>query len=446
MNTPTGNTITTAELAIALMVSLARHLPRADQRVRSGSWNKKGLLGTELTGKTLGDVGLGRIGRVVAERALGLAMNVVAHDPYLSAGSAAGSSASPLRGVDLLELDDLLARSDFVSLHVPLSDSTRNLISRERIALMKPGARLINAARGGLVDEAAVLQALEEHRLAGAAFDVLAEEPPGVGHPLLAREDVILTPHLGASSHEAQYKVAVGIAEQFIAFFEEGVAHNAVNAPAVSSQTLRALRHYVLVAERMGAFMAQRMRAPIGRIEFTVAGEISKQDQGYLSLAFLVAVLRQSMDVGVNMVNAPRLANERGIRVLEGREDLSPHYTSLLEARVQSKDGKEEHRVRGTVFGEHPRFVAIDDVHVDLEPAGHILLTRHNDRPGVLGQIGTILGQAGVNIGRVELGPPAPGSDGLASAFLSLGEAPEESVLESIRGLEPIEFAQVLRL
>ena len=442
MNTPTGNTITTGELAIALMVALARHVARADRRVRGGTWNKKGLLGSELTGKTLGVVGLGRIGRVVAERGMGLAMEVVAHDPYLGDTG----TPSPVRGVELFELDELLARSDFVSLHVPLSDGTRNLLSRERIARMKPGARLINAARGGLVDESAVLEALEEGRLAGAAFDVLAEEPPPADHPLLARDDVILSPHLGASSHEAQYKVAVGIAEQFVTFFQEGVAHNAINAPALSAQTLRALRHYVLVAERMGSFIAQRAQSPIGRIEFNVSGEVAQEDSGYLALAFLVAVLRQSMDAGVNMVNAPRLAQERGIRLLESREDVSQNYTSLLEARVTSKDESETHRVGGTVFGDHPRFVLIDGVHVDLEPAGPMLMTRHNDKPGVLGQIGTILGEAGVNIGRVELAPPPPDSDELAAAFLSLDEQPPEAVLDRIRGLDPIVSAQVVEL
>ncbi len=442
MNTPEGNTITTAELAIALMVSLARHVPLADRRVRAGSWSKKGLLGTELAGKTIGVVGLGRIGRVVAERAAGLSMNVIAADPYLSQTGA----GSPLAGVELIELDQLLARADFVSLHVPLSESTRNLISRDRIARMKKGARLINAARGGLVDERALADALAAGHLAGAALDVLSEEPPPPDHPLLAREDVIFTPHLGASSQEAQYKVAVAIAEQIALYFEEGVAHNAVNAPALSAQALRAIRHYVLAAEKMGAFVAQRARKPIGRIEFTVSGEIAKKDRGYLALAFLVAVLRQSMDEGVNMVNAPHLAAERGIRLLESHEEDAQVFTSLLDARITSKDGSESHRVAGTVFGIEPRLVRVDDMHVDLDPTGHVLITRHHDRPGVLGQIGTLLGAAGVNIRRVELGPPALDSGDLAMAFFTLYAAPPEAVVDQIRALEPIRSAEHIRL
>jgi D-3-phosphoglycerate dehydrogenase len=435
MNTPTGNTVTTAELAISLLCSVARHIPRADRRTRAGEWQKQGLMGTELTGKTLGIVGLGRIGRVVAERAQGLRMEVVAHDPYLTGAGA----SSPVEGVELLGLDELLARADFVTLHVPLTDGTRNLLSRERLALMKPGARLINAARGGLVDEAALAEALGEGRLAGAALDVLAQEPPGPGHPLIGREDVILTPHLGASSHEAQLNVAIGIAEQTATFFEDGVAHNAVNAPAVSAQTRKALGRYILLAEKMGSFLAQRLEAPVRKLELTVAGELAKQDARVLELALLTAVLRQSMDVGVNFVNAPLLAKERGLRILKGEESDALNFTSLLKARVSSKGGAESHAVCGTVFGEFPRFVRVEDMHVDFDPSGHLLVTRHTDRPGVLGTIGSLLGAAGVNIRRVELGPPTAGNDGFASAFLSLYDPPPPGVVDQIRAFEPVE-------
>jgi len=442
MNTPTGNTVTTAELAIALLVALARHIPRADRQVRSGSWKKSTLVGTELSGKVLGIVGLGRIGRVVAERAQAMHMEVVAADPYLSKTGA----GSPIAGVELLELDELLGRSDFVSLHLPLSEGTRNLISRERIATMKRGARLINAARGGLVDEAALAEALESGHLAGAALDVLAEEPPAADHPLLAREDVVLTPHLGASSLEAQVKVAADIAEQVVAFFRDGVAHNAVNAPAVSAQTMREIRHYLLLAERMGAYLAQRMREPIRKIEFTTSGEVAEKDEGHLSLAFLAAALRQSMDVGVNFVNAPLLARERGIRLLVSADDDPEFYRSLLKARVSSRGGAESHLVSGTVFGAIPRFVRIDDMHVDLEPSGTMLITRHYDQPGVLGMIGTLLGEERVNIRRVELGPATETSGGLASAFLTLYGTPSPAVLERVRALAPIEYAQLVHL
>ncbi|MFT4539317.1 MAG: D-3-phosphoglycerate dehydrogenase [Planctomycetota bacterium] len=442
MNTPTGNTTTTAELAIALITSLARHLPRADRTTRSGSWSKKGLMGTELTGKCLGVVGLGRIGRVVAERGMGLAMNVIAADPYLTKTGA----GSPVAGVDLLELDDLLARADFVSLHIPLMDSTRGLISEERIAKMKPGARLINAARGGLIDEAALAVALDEGRLAGAALDVLAEEPPSDDHPLMGRDDVILTPHLGASSHEAQRNVAVQVADQISAFFRDGVANNAINAPALPAKALRELTPYIRLAEKMGSFLAQRCEEPIRKIELTFTGEIVSREAKYLELAFTAAVLRHGLGRPVNFVNAPLLAKERGLRVLHSEEIEPSFFTNRLKARVSSKGGSASHVVSGTTYGDEPRFTRIDEIHVDIAPAGHMLVTRHTDSPGVLGKLGTILGEAGVNIRRVELGPPTQASGGYAAAFLTMYSSPNAKVMDSLRELEPVEHVQLIEL
>ena len=441
MNTPTGNTTTTGELAIALLVAIARNVAAGDRRVRAGNWNKKGLLGAELTGKRLGVIGLGRIGRVVAERALGLKLEVCAHDPYLMQTGA----DSPIPGVPLMELDELLACSDFVTLHVPLLESTRNLLSAERIAMMKPGARLINAARGGLVDEAALTVALDEGRLAGAALDVLAEEPPGLDHPLVGREDVILTPHMGASSHEAQHNVAVGIAEQIADFLVEGVAHNSVNAPAVDSQTLRAIAPYVILAEKIGAFLAQRCGGPVRKLEVTLGGEIAELDEGYLALSVLVGVLNQT-ELGVNRVNAPLIAKDRGIRVLSGTESETHSFQSLLKVRASTPGGEESHLVTGTVFGRAPRFVRIDELHLDLAPEGCILITTHSDCPGVMGHIGTLLGDAQVNIRRVELGTGEGELSTTASGFLSLDSEPEEQVMDAIRAVEGIQEVRLVRL
>lgn len=441
MNTPTGNTTTTGELAIALLVSVARHVVTGDRRVRAGTWSKKGLLGAELTGKRLGVVGLGRIGRVVAERALGLKMEVVGHDPYLSAAGA----GSPVNGVELLELDELLATSDFVTLHVPLLDSTRNLLSEERIALMKPGARLVNAARGGLVDEAALARALDEGRLAGAALDVLAEEPPSADHPLVGRDDVILTPHMGASSHEAQHRVAVDIAKQIADFLLEGVAHNSVNAPAVDSDTLRRIAPYVILAEKIGAFLAQRTKGPVRKLEVTVGGELSGTDPDYLALSVLVGALNQS-ELGVNRVNAPLIAKDRGVRVFTNNDGDAHSYASLLKVRASTQGGEESHLVSGTVFGRAPRFVRVDDLHLDLAPEGCILITRHSDRPGVMGRIGTLLGDADVNIRRVELGTPEKAGADHAAGFLSLDAEPPQDVLDAIAAVDGIEEARLVRL
>jgi len=440
MNTPLGNTVTTAELAISLMCSLSRHIPKADRGTRSGSWKKKGLMGTELTGKTLGVIGLGRIGQVAAKRALGLEMNVIAHDPYLS--SRGGDS--PISAVDLVELDELLSQADFVTLHVPLLDSTRNLISEEKLALMKPSARLINAARGGLVDEAALAVALEEGRLAGAALDVMAEEPPAPDHPLVGRDDVILTPHLGASSHEAQENVARQVAEQISTFFIEGVAKNAVNAPAVPAETLREIAPYVLLAEKLGAFLRQRCDGAVKKLEITVSGE-AKGSAEYLSLATLVGLLR-SGEMGANYVNANLLATERNIRVLNAVDEEAGAYQSLIKVRASTQGGEDSHLVTGTIFGRSPRFVRIDDLHLDLDPSGDLLMTRHHDRPGVMGQLGTMIGESGLNISRLELGTAKSQEDDIALAFFSLDDGPSDALVGSIRALDPIEEVLTIKL
>ncbi len=444
MNTPTGNTTTTGELAVALMVALARHLPRADRDVRAGVWKKKHLTGVQLTDKRLGVVGLGRIGRVVAERGVGLGMHVVAYDPYL-----ASAESSPVPGVELAGLDELIATSDFVTLHVPLLDSTRDLISAERIAAMKPGARLINAARGGLVDEAAVAAALDSGHLAGAAFDVLAEEPPPADHPLVGRDDVIITPHIGASSSEAQVKVAVDIAHQVSRLLLEGRADNAVNAPAVDAAELAFLAPYLGLAERMGRYLAQRADGPVRKLEVTYEGELSERDTRPLALSLLSGLLSHGTDRGVNFVNAPAIAEERGLRLLEGRESDAGAFQCLIKVRASTQGGADSHIVSGTVFGKRPRFVRIDDLHLDLAPEGHVLVTSHDDVPGVVGRLGNLLGEAGVNIRRIELGKPSRGAgdpEFPAQGFLQIDRDTSAELLGEIRDLDFIRDARVVHL
>ena len=441
MNTPRGNATTTAELAIALLLSLARHIPRADRLVRSGKWKAKGLVGTEVHNKTLGVLGLGRIGRLVAERGRGLGMKVVAYDPYLSDEG----GGSPVSGVELLELDALLARADFVSVHVPLNDSTRNLLSWEQFARLKSGARLIQAARGGVVDEEAVLDALSSGKLAGAAFDVFAVEPPPKDHPLLAREDVIVTPHLGASSEEAQLRVALDIAQQIVNFLAQGVAENAVNAPALPAESLAEMAPYLVLADKLGSFLAQRMRGQIRKVELAVGGEITRHGIEHVRLAFLVGVLRHTHERSVNFVNAPALARERGILVLERREERPDFRGGEISVLASEKAGGRSLTVAGAVFGREPRIVAVDDLRLDLPPKGVLLVTQHKDQPGVLGQIGSILGRYQINIQRLEL---APGLSAGASAhgYLTLSPEPGEAVLEALRSSGAIEELQLLRL
>ncbi|HED67012.1 MAG TPA: phosphoglycerate dehydrogenase [Planctomycetes bacterium] len=443
MNTPLGNATTTAELAITLLLALARHIPRADRMVRSGVWKKSQLVGTEITGKTLGVIGLGRIGRIVAERARGLGMRVIAHDPYLGTPK---DGESPVPGVELLDLAALLAEVDFLTIHVPLTPGTRGLISWREFQAIKPGARLIQASRGGIVDEEAALDALRSGTLSGAAFDVFSEEPPPKDHPLLAREDVILTPHLGASSAEAQLRVAVDIAEQISDFLLEGDTRYAVNAPTLPPDQRGELGPYLDLARRIGCFLAQRIAGPIRKVELTVAGEIARFDLEHLRLAFLVGVLQQSMEAVVNTVNAPSLARERGILVLEGTTEEARFRAGELRVRAVAPDGGRSVAVAGAVFGRDPRLTEVDGIRLDLALQGSLLVTRHRNVPGVVGNIGTLLGSHGVNIRRVELAPSGS-HDGRSMGFLTLeGSGVDERLVAEVNELDGIEEASLLHL
>ena len=439
MNTPLGNATTTAELAIALLFSLARHVPRADRATHAGSWKKKGLLGTEVTGKTLGVLGFGRIGRLVAERAKGVGMRVVAYDPFLDR-----DSDSPVPGTELVDKDELLRRADFLTLHVPLTDSTRDLISWEELRAVKPGAYLINAARGGVVNEEAVLDALTDGRLAGAAFDVFTEEPPPADHPLLQRDDVIVTPHLGASSKEAQLRVALDVAEQVARFLVDGVAQNAINAPTLPAEAMSEVAPFLVLAESMGRMIAQRMDGLPRKLELTVRGEVCRHGLQHLRLALLTGVLQKALGAGgVNFVNAPALARERGILVLEsGEGEADYRHGEIAVSAIESAGGPGTELV-GTVFGREPRLVRVDGVDLDLPPRGVVLITRHHDRPGVLGQLGTALGSAGVNIQRLELGPLAE-NGGLACGFLTVDGPPSQAVLDALREIDALESLEVV--
>jgi D-3-phosphoglycerate dehydrogenase len=368
-------------------------------------------------------------------------MKVVAYDPYL-----ATDGASPVAGVELAEMDELLARADFLSVHVPLNDSTKNLVSWKELQKMKPGARLIQASRGGVVDEEAVLDALTAGRLAGAAFDVFTQEPPPADHPLFARDDVILTPHLGASSEEAQLRVALDIAHQITAYLTTGVAENAVNAPTLPAESMAEVAPFLSLSEKLGSFLAQRMKGQIRKVEFTVGGEIARHGVEHLKLAFLVGALRHTCDRSVNVVNAPALARERGILVLESREERPDFRLGEITVRATEKSGGKAHHVSGTVFGREPRLYAVDDERLDITPRGVLLITRHEDQPGVLGQIGSLLGRYQVNIERLELSPGKPGTKEPALGFLTLGAEPGPAVLEALRSMPAMVGIEILKL
>jgi len=441
MNTPGGNTLSTAELALALCFALARNIAAASRRTREGSWSKKGLVGAEMTGKTLGIVGLGRVGGLLAERARALGMRVLAADPYL----AAAGKGSPIAGVDLVELDALLPQVDFLSMHVPLVDGTNDMIGARELALMKKSAYVVNTSRGGVVNEQALREALDRGALAGAALDVLLEEPPKPDHPLLKHDKLIVTPHLGASSVEAQDRVGDMIAEQIAEFLLNGTARNAVNMPAYGREQLQRMAPALELGERMGAFAVQLVEGPVAKVEVTACGALAEHGTEPFRLACLVGLLRHVVGAGVNFVNAPLVARERGIRVLESVEDESIYHDGHLLLRLEGVNGGGA-SVRGALFGRTPYLTRIDGVHVDLEPKGAILVTRHEDRPGVLGRIGTVLGEHGVNILRVDLGRPSHDQGALASAYLSVDKLVGKDVLDELRRIEPIRWVSCVRL
>ena len=433
MNTPFGNSITTAEHAIALMVALARDIPAANASTHAGKWEKNRFMGVELYGKTFGLIGCGNIGSIVADRARGLKMHVIAFDPYLSP-----ERAKDL-GVEKVELADLLARADFISLHTPLTNETRNIISADAIARMKKGARLINCARGGLVDEVAVKAALDSGQLAGAAFDVFEEEP-AKSNPLFGNEKVVATPHLGASTSEAQENVALQVAEQISDYLLTGAVVNALNMPSISADEAQKVRPWISLAEKLGAFAGQLTESSIDSVEILYEGNASALNTRALTQAALMGLLRPTLSE-VNMVNAPVVAKERGIKLSEVRRDQQGIYEGYIKLTVTM--GEQRRSVAGTVFSDgRPRLLQIKGININGEFAPHMLYVTNEDKPGFIGRLGTVLGQNGVNIASFALGRSAPGADAIALVEVD-GPVPE-SVVTEIRRLPLVKRANAL--
>lgn len=412
MNTPTANAVTTGELALAHLFALARRIPAADASMKGGDWEKSKFTGAEITGKTLAIIGLGKIGRVVAERALGLQMKVIAFDPFLQ-------GSSPVPGVELVDFDTACTQADFVTIHVPKSKETTGLFGAAALAKLKPSAFLINCARGGIVDEAALLEALNGGKLAGAALDVFATEPLPADSPLRACDRLVLTPHLGASSDEAQKRVSVEICQQMADYLLRGEARGAVNAPALSPEQLSVLRPWLLLGRRCGLLLAQIAGAPIARVEIGYVGDLALRPTDAVRLEVAAGLIAPSLDGPVNAVNAALLASERGLKLLETRQEKGSEYASLLRVEVTTSSGT-RHAAAGTVFRGRPRLVEFDGYGVDLVPQGELLLTRHQDLPGVLGRVATFLGGLGINIGALHMGAPEEVGGG---AVHTLGEA-----------------------
>ena len=429
MNAPDGNTMTTAEHAFALLLAMARRIPQAQASLKAGRWERKKFIGTELRGKTLGIIGLGRIGRVVASRAQGFEMKVIAHDPFVSPEQARELD------IELLPLEHVFERADFLTIHTPLTPETRGLIGAQAFARMKPGVRIINCERGGLIDEQALYEAIKSGKVAGAALDVFSEEPPPPDHPLLALDEVVATPHLGASTREAQESVAIIVAEQLRDYFLTGSVRGAVNMPTVSAQEVHALQPYLTLAEALGRFEAQLVREPVREVRLEYAGEAAALDVAPITRAFLAGLLRD-MSARVNVVNALLIAEERGITVTIAQRHSADDDAPALRAVVATQ--RSEQQVAGDLFGprNEGRITEIDGFRIEVVPVGHMLVLRNRDVPGVIGRVGTLLGERRINISRFHLGRRAPGGE--AMAVIETDGPVDEETLNALRAAEDV--------
>ena len=433
MNTPFGNSITTAEHAISLMLALARQIPEADASTRAGKWEKNKFMGVEIFGKTLGVIGCGNIGSIVADRATGLRMKVVAFDPFLSQ-----ERADDL-GVEKVEIDQLFRRADFITLHTPLTDKTRNIISAGAIKNMKKGVRIINCARGGLVDEAALYEALKSGQVAGAAFDVFVTEP-ATENPLFHLPNVVCTPHLGAATSEAQENVALQIAEQMSDYLLRGAITNAINFPSISAEEAPKLKPFIALAEKLGSFAGQLTETGISKVQLAYEGAVAQMNTKALTSAALAGLLRPMLG-DVNVVSAPVVAKERGIVIEEVTREMPEDYESLITVTVTTE--RQTRHVSGTVFADgRPRIVNIKGIRMDAEFGPSMIYITNLDKPGFIGKFSSTLGEAGINIATFHVGRDAPGGNAVALIEID-GDLPE-AVLAKVRALPQVQQAKSL--
>lgn len=437
MNTPRGNTVSTAEHTITLLMALARHIPAADLNVHQGKWEKSKFTGCQLAGKTLGVIGLGRIGREVARRAAGLDMKVIGFDPFVSQAAAgqAGIETAP-------DLDALLPRVDFLTVHTSLTDETRNLIDARRLALMRKGARVINCARGGIINEEALAEALTSKHLAGAALDVFVKEPPPADHPLLKLPNVVATPHLGASTVEAQESVATEAAQLLIDYLIRGMVGFAVNMAAIDRTELDEMRLYVDLARRLGLLHAQMCQGSLQKAVLNYRGEVARRSTRLITAAFTAGLLEYRLD-NVNIINAPLLAAERGLEIVEQTSSQKGDFSTVLRVDVQTD--KKSYTAAGTLFGnQFLRLVQLGPYHLDAYLDGVMLIFTHRDLPGLIGYIGTIFGKHQVNIAQMTVGRQQPGGE--AIAVLNLDSLPPEEALKEVCSHQQISSVSVVKL
>ncbi len=433
MNTPFGNMITTAEHAIAMMFAVARQIPEASASTHSGKWEKSRFMGVELTGKTLGVIGAGNIGGIVCARALGLKMKVLAYDPFL------GQEKADQMGVDKVELDELLKRADFISLHVPLTDQTRNILSRKNLEKTKQGVRIINCARGGLVDEAALAEMLQSGHVAGAAFDVFAEEP-ATENPLFNLPNVVCTPHLGAATTEAQENVALQVAEQMSDYLLTGAVSNALNMPSVTAEEAKVMGPWIKLADHLGNFIGQMTDEPIKAINILYDGVVSGMNLDALTCASVAGIMK-SVNPEVNLVSAPVIAKERGIKISTTKQDKSGAFEGYIKLTVVTTE--RERSIGGTVFSDgKPRFIQIKGINIDAEIGQDMLYTTNHDEPGIIGALGQTMGENGVNIANFTLGRAAVGGEAIALLYVDspvpdtvIAKLKETGLFQQIRAL-----------
>ena len=434
MNTPFGNSITTAEHAISLMLALARQIPEADVSTRAGKWEKNKFMGVEIFGKTLGVIGCGNIGSIVADRGVGLKMKVIAFDPFLSPERAVQL------GVEKVELDDLIKRADFITLHTPLTEKTKNIIDADALKRMKKGVRIINCARGGLVDEAALYEALKSGHVAGAAFDVFVEEP-ATSNPLFSLPNVVCTPHLGASTSEAQENVALQVAEQMSEYLLRGAISNAVNFPSISAEEAPRLKPFIALAEKLGSFAGQLTESSFTKVQITYEGAVAKMNTRALTSAAIAGLLRPILE-DVNVVSAPIVAKERGIVIEETTREAVHDYDSLITVTIVTPE--QTRWVSGTVFADgRPRIVNIKGIRMDAEFGRSMVYITNLDKPGFIGKFSGTMGDAGINIATFHVGREAPGGSAIALIEID-GEMPAD-VLAKVRALPQVQQAKPLK-
>lgn len=436
MNTPEGNVITTAEHAMAMLLAMSRNIPQATQSMKAGKWEKKRFQGHEVFNKVLGIIGIGRIGRIVADRARGLRMNVIAYDPFIS------PDVLDELGIERVKLDELLARSDYITVHTPLTKETRHILNAEAFARCKKGVYIINCARGGIVQEDDLHAAIQSGIVAGAALDVFVQEPPA-GSPLVALDEVIATPHLGASTEEAQENVAVAVAEQVIEYLLRGTIRNAVNAPSIDGAVLARIRPHLMLSERLGQILPQITRGAIQEVNIEYIGDASQLDTRPLTLAILKGMLTPILGDMVNFVNTPVHIKERNIKVKESVKSEAEDYTNLISVHVRTSE--EENLVAGTILGKRePRMVRINDFRLEAALDGHLVLIYNIDTPGTIGAIGTCLGRHNINISKMNVGQVLERGENII--FLRTDTQVPNHVIDELLSMENVNVVQVMEL